>query len=227
AAFAARAMSTDLRARTADIGTARFAVAARRTIVTLGTRRRRSVALAHPGFLDFRAQVLRQGNLGQRDLGQALDVAQIVPLVLRAEGHRHARGAGTRGAADPVDILLGHIGQFEIEHVADARNIDPARGDIGRHQHEDLALLELAQGAFALLLALLTVTRVGADIRRAELAYVPFGPVLGAGESEHTVHLARFQSLAQCHVEQRLLLGLADEADKLLDSLGRGRGRRD
>ena len=45
-------MSTDLRARTtAAMGAARLAVTARRTIVTLGTRRRRCVAFANPRFL--------------------------------------------------------------------------------------------------------------------------------------------------------------------------------
>ena len=64
-----------------------------------------------------------------------LDVAQIAALVAAAEGDRDAVGAGARGAADAVDILLGHVGQVEVDDVADARDVDPARGDVGRDQH--------------------------------------------------------------------------------------------
>src|SRR5436190_16972518 len=40
------------------------------------------------------------------------DIAQIAPLLVAAEGNRDAVGAGSRGAADAVDILLGHVRQI-------------------------------------------------------------------------------------------------------------------
>src|SRR5205085_1391186 len=42
---------------------------------------------------------------------RALDVAQIAALVGAAESDGNAIGAGARGAADAVDILLRHVGQ--------------------------------------------------------------------------------------------------------------------
>src|SRR5438270_8869675 len=45
---------------------------------------------------------------------RALDVAQIAALVRAAEGDRDAGGSGARGAADAVDVLLGHVGKVEV-----------------------------------------------------------------------------------------------------------------
>jgi hypothetical protein len=49
------------------------------------------------------------------------------------------------------------------------------------------------------------------------------GAMLGAGEDQRTIDLG----VAQRHRQQRLLLGLVDEGDLLLDALGGGRRRRD
>src|SRR5690606_6764504 len=176
---------------------------------------------------DFLPPPPPQRHPGERDLGQPLDVAQVLALVLRAEADRNALAPGARGAADAVDVLLGHVGQLEIDDVADARDVDPARGDVGRDEHLDAALAELVERTFALRLALVAVDRVGGEARLGELLHHPVGAVLGAGEHQHAVHLARLQALAQSHGQQRLLLGLADEADVLLDALGSGRRRRD
>src|SRR5690606_19902754 len=84
---------------------------------------------------DFLAQAFRKGNLVERDLGQALDVAQVIALVLGAEADRHALAAGARSTADAVDVLLGHVRQLEVDDVADARDVDAACSDVGRDQH--------------------------------------------------------------------------------------------
>ena len=108
----------------------------------------------------FGGEAFRQRQQLGLDPGQPLDVAQIGPLVIGAEADRHARCAGARGAADAVDILLGHVGQLEIDDVADARDVDAARGDVGRDQDLRLARLELAERALALRLALVAMDRV-------------------------------------------------------------------
>ncbi len=153
------------------------------------------------------------------DARQLLDVAQIGPLVIRHEADRHARRAGARGAADAVDVLLRHVGQLEVEHMADARHVDAARGDVGRDQHLDLADLELAQRALALRLALVAVDRVGGDAGMAEQLHDAVGAVLGAGEDQAALDLR----VAEMDGEQRLLFRLADEGGVLLDALGGGR----
>src|SRR5207248_2984181 len=83
----------------------------------------------------------------------ALDVAQITALVGAAERDRDAGGPSARGAADAVDILLGHVGQIEVHDMADARDVDPARGDVGRDQHRHVARLEACESALAMRLA--------------------------------------------------------------------------
>src|SRR5690606_32710509 len=129
---------------------------------------------------DFFAQAFRQRHLVERDLGQPLDVAQVIALVLGAEADRHALAAGARGAADAVDVLLGHVGQLEVDDVAHAGGVDPASRDVGRDEHADAAGLEVAQCALALGLALVAVNRVGRNVALRELLHHPVGAVLGA-----------------------------------------------
>src|SRR5690606_1008958 len=175
----------------------------------------------------FLAQAFGQRHLVERDLGQPLDVAQVIALVLGAEADRHALAPGARGATDAVDVLLGHIGQLEVDDVAHAGDVDPACRDVGRDEHADAAGLEVTQCSFALGLALVAVNRVGRNVALRELLHHPVGAVLGAGEDQHAVHLVRLQALAQRHREQRLLFALRDEADVLVDALGGSRLRRD
>src|SRR5436190_20261039 len=94
-----------------------------------------------------------------RDLvaGQLLDVAQIGPLILGAEGDRDPGRPGTRRPPDPVDILLGDVRQLEVDHVADARDVDSARRDVGGDEDPHLAGLELGERLLALRLALVAV----------------------------------------------------------------------
>ena len=61
------------------------------------------------------------------------------------DGDRGAALAGAAGAADPVHIVVGVVRYVEIEHVADVRNIEPARRDVGGDQELDLALAEAVE----------------------------------------------------------------------------------
>src|SRR5437899_4484526 len=82
------------------------------------------------GPLGLDALRFRQGRGGRAELlvvaavegrdGLArhlLDVAQQGPLVVGAEGHGRAVGAGPRRAANPVDVAFRHVGQLELHHV--------------------------------------------------------------------------------------------------------------
>ena len=44
-------------------------------------------------------------------------------------------GAGARGAADAVDVALRHVRQVVVHDVADALDVDAARGDVGGDEH--------------------------------------------------------------------------------------------
>src|SRR5262245_59174504 len=79
---------------------------------------------------------LGRDRLGQRDLAgdgdahpdELLDVGEERPLLGIAERHGDAARPGARGAADAVHVLLGHLGQIEVEDVADLVDVEPARG---------------------------------------------------------------------------------------------------
>src|SRR5690606_4150963 len=61
----------------------------------------------------------RLETLRNAPLDEALDVAQQLPLLAVAEGDGAAAGARATGAADAVDVALGHVRQVEVDDVRD------------------------------------------------------------------------------------------------------------
>src|SRR5882672_10006794 len=47
----------------------------------------------------------------------SLDVAQQAGFIGGDQGDGFARGAGTAGAADAMDVVFRHIGQFVVDHL--------------------------------------------------------------------------------------------------------------
>ena len=128
----------------------------------------------------------RAGALFGRDglADQLLDRPQLVAILMAAQRHRLARGAGTRGAADAVDVGFGHFRQVELDDVGDAVHIDAARGDVGRDQHRRRAVAEGGQRALARVLRLVAMDGVGRDAVLVELLHDAVGAVLGAAEHQ-------------------------------------------
>src|SRR5262249_51659439 len=62
---------------------------------------------------------------------QLLDVAQEHSLFRTAKRNGHTIGSGAGRAADPMHIRFRHVGQIEIHDMADAVDVDAARGDVG------------------------------------------------------------------------------------------------
>ena len=62
-----------------------------------------------------------------------------VALARRDEQDRLAAAAGAAGAADAVDVALDVVGDVVVDDVADALDVEAARGDVGRDQHVELA----------------------------------------------------------------------------------------
>jgi hypothetical protein len=56
------------------------------------------------------------------------------------------------GAPDAVHVGIAVAGRVEVDHVGDVLDVDPAGGDVGRHQGVDLAALEPGKCALALVL---------------------------------------------------------------------------
>ena len=76
---------------------------------------------------------VRQGHAREPRGNRLLDAAQIAFLFLRHEGVGRAGRFRPRGAADPVDVVLGHVRHVEIHDVSERGDVDAARSNIGRH----------------------------------------------------------------------------------------------
>jgi hypothetical protein len=208
------------RARRMMVAVAGRAVAA---AARVGRGPRRCRALAAARRVRPRRHV---GAVGERDLlaDGALDLPEQIDILGVAERDRGAGGAGAAGAADAVHVCLGHLGQIEVDDVADLVDVDAAGRDVGRHQHADLAALEVGEGALAGVLRLVAVDRLGALAGLGQVLGDPVGAVLGAGEDQHPADLLVVEEDV---LEQRPLAGLVDEVDALVDALDRRRRRRD
>ena len=111
--------------------TAGTTVAAARTAGTVALIARILVV-----FLTLGARTHRRGRRhvlvgrrlddGDALVGQALDALELAALAAVAERQGDARGAGTRGAADAMDVALGVGRQLVVDDVRDARDVDAA-----------------------------------------------------------------------------------------------------
>jgi hypothetical protein len=93
------------------------------------TATRRFFAGCHDGLwhiIHHRTETFGQADGNQLDFGQPLNVFQVTPLIICNKAKGFAVCACARGAANAVDILFGHIGQFIVEHMADPRHGNPA-----------------------------------------------------------------------------------------------------
>ena len=203
------------------------AVAAAR-IAAMAARRATHAAAAgafadhHPAEHDRLGPLVRRrleaGNDLLRDLvlRQPLDVAQEAVLVDADQRDRLALGAGAAGAADPVHVVLGHVRQLEVDDVRQLVDVDAAGGDVGRHQHLQVALLEVGERLGARGLALVAVDRHRRDVVLQQVLDQAVGAVLHAREDEHLVPVVLLDE-----VDQQVLLHLAaDRVHLLRDQLG-------
>ena len=105
--------------------------------------------------------------------------------------------------------------------MADAGDVDPARGDVGRDQNLHFARFERGERAFALGLRLVAVDCPGRDAGGFELAHNLVRAVLGAAEHECAFDRLRPQNRRQ----KRDFLRLVDHRYALVDPIDRRRGR--
>src|SRR4249919_3841684 len=93
-----------------------------------------------------------QFHLLDRLAGGSLDRAQHAAFARGDEQDRLALAARAAGAADAVDVALGVVGDVEVQHVADARDIEAARGHVGGDRDVAASVLDRGDGALARLL---------------------------------------------------------------------------
>ena len=87
------------------------------------------------------------GDGGNRNLvtDEFLDLRQAEDVFFAGERDGVARGAGARGAADAMHVVLGILRQVVVEHVRDLGDVQAAGGDVGRHQHRQVSLGEVCE----------------------------------------------------------------------------------
>src|SRR5690606_18660295 len=68
-------------------------------------------------------------------LDQAFDGLEQLDFAIVHQRDRRAGGAGAAGAANAVHVVLGNVGQFEIDHLRQLVDVQAARGDVGGDQH--------------------------------------------------------------------------------------------
>ena len=158
-------------------------------------------------------QIHRLDRLARR----AFDCAQHVAFARRDEQDRFALASRPPGAADPVDVGLGIVGDIVVDDVADALDVEPSRGDVGRDQNVDLARFEARHGAFAQRLWNVAVQWRGREAARLELLGEFHGRLFGAREHQHPVEGFRFED-----ARQRVELVYAAHDPVALADVGRG-----
>src|SRR6185436_18471 len=151
-------------------------------------------------------------------LGEALDLLHEAFLIQAHQADGGAVVAGAAGAADAVNVVFRHIGDFVVHHVRQLIDVDAASGDIGGHQGADLAALEFGQRLRARRLALVAVQRHRLDAVLGEKFSDVVGAELGAGEHQYLAPLVLLDDVGQ----QLLLLGSADRVRDLGDALHGG-----
>ena len=83
---------------------------------------------------------------------QRLDRRQLIRVIFPGKADRHTRCARTASTANPVHIVVRHFRQGEVDHVADAIDVNPTARHVSGHQHADLAFAEAFQCLDALVL---------------------------------------------------------------------------
>ena len=74
--------------------------------------------------------------------GQLLDILDVLGILAGDQRIGDAGRAAAAGAADAVDVIVGMPRRVEVEDVADALDVEPARGDVGGDEDVDMPVLE-------------------------------------------------------------------------------------
>ena len=132
-----------------------------------------------------------------------LDVHQVGRIIFAGETDRGAACTGAGRSADTVHIVFAGLGQVEIEHVTDFRDMQAARGDIGGHEDLEFAVLEFLQQGLALFLRHVTGQQRGFVVIAFEPRVKSFGDALGVDENDAA---GRVQCLHQSKQQRYLLV---------------------
>jgi hypothetical protein len=164
-----------------------------------------------------------------------LDLAQQVLLARRHEQNGLALTAGAARTADPVDVGLGVVRDVEVDHEADALDVEASGGDVGRHEDVHTTVAERLNGALTEVLGNVTVDGRGLEAPSAKLLgdflRLLLGPhegddavvLLDLEDASHGVQLVGVHDLhvALADVGRRRRLGLDANLDRIVKVLFR------
>ena len=71
-----------------------------------------------------------------------LDISKILLLLCITEGDRYTTRTRTTSTADTVDVGLGDVREFEIDHMRELIDVYATRGDICGDEDTDFLVLE-------------------------------------------------------------------------------------
>ena len=86
----------------------------------------------------------RELLLDRADLVREPEQVEVADVLRPDERDRRAGAARAAGAAGAVHVLLGRLGEVVVDDVREVRDVDAARGDVGRDEEAELALARRA-----------------------------------------------------------------------------------
>src|SRR5579862_3344341 len=143
----------------------------------------------------------------------------------RHQRDRRAAQTGAAGAADAMDIIVGVMGDVEIEDVAHSRDIETASGDVGGDQQRHLAIAERLERRRARRLIHIAVQRRGVEFMPHERAVQQRDLALAVAEDDGVLEaFGRADQLSQCLALFRRVAAGGDEKLGDVGCGGRGLG---
>ena len=163
-----------------------------------------------------RAQIRDRRNRRHLDLlfRRRLHGAEQAVLARLGERDRGPAAAGASGPADAVQVGVGRGRHVVVDDMREPLDVEPARGDVGRHEDVHFPLAKAAHHALALALFQASVERVRAVAVRVEQfdERVDFEP--RAAEDERRVRILRLEDA----FERRRLVGPGHDVGDLTDA---------
>src|SRR5690606_28535294 len=168
--------------------------------------------------LGYRLEVdLFRWNAVELAAQQLLDRRQLEGIILTGKADRGALGPGPARAADAVYVVFRIVRQGVVDHMADAVDVDAAALHVVGHQYPQLALAEVFQGPYTLVLRHVSGQLGGIDAVAYQALLDAANLVLAVGKDHHP-----FQLQLGNQVVQQLVLVTAADGIHLLGNVLRG-----
>ena len=132
-------------------------------------RRRRRAAGAGPSRRGSSSSPARgQLLLDRPNLVRQAKEVQVADVLRSDERDRGSRSPRAPGPPRPVHVLVGGLGEVVVDDVRQVRDVNPARGHVGRHEEAQPTLSRGAHHALPVVLGQIAVQPVGVEASRLE-----------------------------------------------------------